>query len=159
MRLVGRIDNLAHEQLKQGGTRMKIGCNPFRRLNRRDFLRIGGASLCGVNLLDILRSHTDASGRPRTPPKQMICVWMAGGPPHTDMFDMKPDSPVDYRGEFRPIRSNVPGLDICELMPRLSRQADKVTIIRSCTTMNRPGDHSRAPMYWLTGNPRLPSGT
>jgi hypothetical protein len=75
------------------------------------------------------------------------------------MFDMKPNSPVDFRGEFRPIRSNVPGLDVCELMPRLSRMADKYTIIRSVTTMNRPGDHSRAPMYWLTGNPRLPSGT
>ena len=138
---------------------MNIGCYPFRRVKRRDFLRIGGASLCGVNLLDLLRGHADAAGRPRTPPKQMICVWMAGGPPHTDMFDMKPDSPVDYRGEFRPIRSNLPGLDVCELMPRLARQADKYTIIRSVTTMNRPGDHSRAPMYWLTGNPRLPSGT
>jgi hypothetical protein len=138
---------------------MKIGCDPFRRLNRRDFLRIGGASLCGVSMLDLLRSHADANGRPRTPPKQMICIWMAGGPPHTDMFDMKPDSPVDYRGEFRPIRSNLPGLDVCELMPRLAQQANKYTIIRSVTTMNRPGDHARAPMYWLTGNPRLPSGT
>jgi hypothetical protein len=138
---------------------MNLGCKSFRDVNRRDFLRIGGASLCGVNLLNLLRSHADASGRPRTPPKQMICVWMAGGPPHTDMFDMKPDSPVDYRGEFRPIRSNVPGLDVCELMPRLGRMADKYTIIRSVTTMNRPGDHARAPMYWLTGNPRLPSGT
>src|SRR5437016_9839922 len=138
---------------------MQPGCESFRRLNRRDFLRIGGASLCGVNLLDLVRARAGASGRPAARPKQMICVWMAGGPPHTDMFDMKPDSPVDYRGEFRPIRSNVRGLDVCELMPRLAQQADKYTIIRSVTTMNRPGDHSRAPMYWLTGNPRLPSGT
>ena len=129
------------------------------KLNRRNFLRIGGASLCGVNLLDIVRARAAATGQPAPRAKQMICVWMAGGPPHTDMFDMKPDSPVDYRGEFRPIRSNLPGLDVCELMPRLSRHADKYTIIRSVTTMNRPGDHSRAPMYWLTGNPRLPSGT
>ena len=131
-------------------------------INRRDLLRIGGASLCGVNMLDVLRAQANAAPNPARPAgraKQMICVWMAGGPPHTDMFDMKPDSPVDYRGEFRPIRSNVPGLDVCELMPRLSRMADKYTIIRSVTTMNRPGDHSRAPMYWLTGNPRLPSGT
>jgi hypothetical protein len=138
---------------------MDIGCNSFRRVNRRDFLRIGGSTLCGVSLLDLLRSRTAASGQPAPRARQMICVWMAGGPPHTDMFDMKPDSPVDYRGEFRPIRSNVPGLDVCELMPRLARLADKYTIIRSVTTMNRPGDHSRAPMYWLTGNPRLPSGT
>ncbi len=137
---------------------MKLG-NSFRRLNRRDFLRIGGSSLCGVSLLDLLRRRAAASGQPAPRARQMICVWMAGGPPHTDMFDMKPDSPVDYRGEFRPIRSSVPGLDICELMPRLARLADKYTIIRSVTTLNRPGDHSRAPMYWLTGNPRLPSGT
>lgn len=129
------------------------------KLNRRNFLRIGGASLCGVNFLDLVRAQAAATGQPSPHAKQMICVWMAGGPPHTDMFDMKPDSPVDYRGEFRPIRSNLPGLDVCELMPRLSRHADKYTIIRSVTTMNRPGDHSRAPMYWLTGNPRLPSGT
>src|SRR5436190_5016434 len=138
---------------------MTIGCESFRQMDRRQFLRIGGATLCGVNLLDLVRAQAGANGRPRATPKQMICVWMAGGPPHTDMFDMKPDSPVDYRGEFRPIRSNVPGLDVCELMPRLSRMADKYTIIRSVTTMNNPGDHARAPMYWLTGNPRLPSGT
>lgn len=138
---------------------MKPGCPSYRQFTRRDFLRIGGASLCGVNLLDIVRARAGAGGRSAPRAKQLICVWMAGGPPHTDMFDMKPDSPVDYRGEFRPIRSNVPGLDVCELMPRLSRLADKYTIIRSVTTMNRPGDHSRAPMYWLTGNPRLPSGT
>ena len=72
---------------------------------------------------------------------------------------MKPNAAAEYRGEFKPIRSNVPGLDVCELMPRLARQADKYTIIRSVTTMNKPGDHARAPYYWLTGNPRLPSGT
>jgi hypothetical protein len=53
----------------------------------------------------------------------------------------------------------VPGIDICELMPGLAKLADKYTIIRSVTTMNKPGDHARAPFYWLTGNPRLPSGT
>src|SRR5476651_1474413 len=137
----------------------KTGCRSFQQLTRRDFLRIGGASLCGVSMLELLQAQADATSRAHARPKQMICVWMAGGPPHTDMFDMKPDSPVDYRGEFRPIRSNVPGLDVCELMPRLAQQADKYTIIRSVTTMNRPGDHARAPMYWLTGNPRLPSGT
>ncbi len=84
---------------------------------------------------------------------------MGGGPPHTDMFDMKPDAAAEYRGEFKPIKTNVPGIDICELMPGLAKHADKYTIIRSVTTMNKPGDHARAPFYWLTGNPRLPSGT
>src|SRR5687768_13079257 len=140
------------------GTFMNLGCETYRRFHRRDVLRIGGASLCGVSLLDVLRARSQAAGvAPKA--KQMIVCWMAGGPPHTDMFDMKPDSPSDYRGEFKPIKSNLPGLDVCELMPKLATMADKYTIIRSCTTMNNPGDHGRAPMYWLTGNPRLPSGT
>lgn len=128
-------------------------------LLRRDFLRIGGASLCGVSLLDVLRAQSQAAGTAAPKAKQMIVCWMAGGPPHTDMFDMKPDSPTDYKGEFKPIKTNLPGLDVCELMPSLAKIADKYTVIRSITTMNQPGDHSRAPMYWLTGNPRLPSGT
>jgi hypothetical protein len=135
---------------------MNTVCNSFRRFSRRDFLRIGGASLCGVSLLDVLKAQ---AGGKAPKARQMICVWLAGGPPHLDMFDMKPDAPVDYRGEFKPIRSKLPGLDVCELMPNLARIADKYTIIRSVTTENKPGDHARAPMYWLTGNPRLPSGT
>ncbi len=138
---------------------MKNACQQFQRHSRRDFLRIGGASLCGVNMLDLLRANSVAGTNPAAKAKQMIVVWMAGGPPHTDMFDMKPDSPADYRGEFQPIATNLPGLQVGELMPKLAQRADKYTVIRSVTTMNKPGDHSRAPMYWLTGNPRLPSGT
>jgi hypothetical protein len=137
---------------------MKKGCELFRRVHRRDFLRIGGLGLCGVTMTDVLRARAAPSSKgPRA--KHMICVWLGGGPPHTDMFDMKPDAPADYRGEFKPIATNVPGIRICELMPGLARLADKYTIIRSVTTMNKPGDHARAPFYWLTGNPRLPSGT
>src|SRR6188474_330293 len=138
---------------------MTIGCPSFRQFMRRNFLQIGGASLCGVTLLDVLRARAHAAGAPTPKAKQIIVCWMAGGPPHTDMFDMKPDSPSDYKGEFKPIKSKLPGLDVCELMPKLADLADKYTIIRSITTMNNPGDHARAPMYWLTGNPRLPSGT
>jgi hypothetical protein len=136
---------------------MKLGCETYRQFSRRNFLRVGGASLCGVSLLDVLRSKSLAAVAPKA--KQMIVCWMAGGPPHTDMFDMKPESPTDFKGEFKPINSNLDGLQVCELMPKLAQMADKYTIIRSVTTMNKPGDHSRAPMYWLTGNPRLPSGT
>src|SRR5947208_692504 len=127
--------------------------------SRRDFLRIGGMSLCGVTMLDVLAAQA-APARPQAAKaKHMICVWMGGGPPHTDMFDMKPDAPAEIRGEFKPIPTNVPGLQVCELMPQLARLADKYTVIRSVTTMNKPGDHARAPAYWLTGHPRMPSGT
>src|SRR4051794_14196710 len=106
---------------------MKIGCDLFRRTHRRDFLRVGGLGLCGVTMLDVLRARTEAapsaSGRTARGPraKHLICVWLGGGPPHTDMFDMKPESPVDYRGEFKPIATNVPGIRIGELMPNLAR--------------------------------------
>jgi hypothetical protein len=136
---------------------MKNSCDQFRHLNRRQFLRVGGLGLCGVTLVDVLRAQATAA--PAAKAKHLICCWMGGGPPHTDMFDMKPDAAAEYRGEFKPIKTNVPGIDICELMPGLSKLADKYTIIRSVTTMNKPGDHARAPFYWLTGNPRLPSGT
>src|SRR5688572_12566326 len=142
-------------------------CSQFRRTNRREFLRVGGTSLCGLSLLEMLGSR--AGAMPKAAPagagaswgkaKNVIVCWMAGGPPHTDMFDMKPESPAEYRGEFAPIKSNVPGLDVCELMPRLSKIADKYTIIRSITTMNNPGDHAQAPLYWLSGNPRRTRGT
>jgi hypothetical protein len=137
---------------------MKNSCDQFRQLHRRQFLRVGGLGLCGVTLLDVLRAQAaSSSSAPKA--KHLICCWMGGGPPHTDMFDMKPDAAAEYRGEFKPIKTNVPGIDICELMPGLAKLADKYTIIRSVTTMNKPGDHARAPFYWLTGNPRLPSGT
>ncbi|MCE9534460.1 MAG: DUF1501 domain-containing protein [Planctomycetes bacterium] len=134
-------------------------CPLFRQHSRRDFLRFGGTSLCGVSLLDVLASQGAVSKAPVAKAKHVICVWMGGGPPHTDMFDMKPDAPEDIRGEFKPIKTNVTGMQVGELLPELAKQADKYTIIRSVTTMNKPGDHARAPYYWLTGNPRLPSGT
>src|SRR5262249_17992636 len=142
----------------QKGATMNV-CKHFLRYNRRDFLRIGGISLCGVSLLDILAAQSRAESRSAPWAKHMICVWMGGGPPHTDMFDMKPDAPAEYRGEFKPIQTNVSSIQVCELMPELAKLADKYTIIRSVTTMNQPGDHARAPFYWLTGNPRLPTGT
>ncbi len=140
---------------------MKNTCESFRRLHRRNFLRVGGLGLCGVSLLDVLRAQgsppVPKQSKPRA--RHMICVWLGGGPPHTDMFDMKPNAPAEYRGEFKPIKTNVSGIEICELMPGLARLANRYTILRSVTTMNKPGDHARAPFYWLTGNPRLPSGT
>src|SRR5262249_24409832 len=144
----------------RGGPIMNNTCALFRRVHRRDFLRVGGLGLCGVSLVDVLRAGSAAT-KPahQARAKHLICVWLGGGPPHTDMFDMKPSAPAEYRGEFKPIQTRVPGLQVGELMPRLARLADRYTIIHSVRTLNKPGDHARAPYYWLTGNPRLPSGT
>jgi hypothetical protein len=137
-----------------------IGCDNFKSFTRRNFLRIGGTGLCGVNLLNLLAARAGASaGAVEPKAKQLLVVWLAGGPPHTDMFDMKPESPSDYRGEFKPVRSANPDLQVCELMPGLARLANKYTIIRSVTTLNNPGDHAQAPLYWLSGNPRRTTGT
>lgn len=125
---------------------------------RRDFLRIGGMGLCGVGALDLLRAQ-GAPGAPPAKARQMIVCWLGGGPPHLDMFDMKPDASEDYRGIFKPIATKLPGLQVGELLPELAKRADKYTVIRSVTTMNKPGDHAQAPLYWLTGNPRLTTGT
>src|SRR5437763_216020 len=98
-------------------------------VSRRDFLRIGGLALGGLALPDLLRA--EATAGVGTSHKAVIMVFLAGGPPHQDMFDLKPGAPDGIRGEFRPIPTNVPGLDICEHMPRLARMMDKFTVIRS----------------------------
>src|SRR5262245_49848071 len=95
-------------------------CKTLLRHTRRDFLRIGGMSLCGITMLDVLQARS-APAKKGGRAKQMICCWMGGGPPHTDMFDMKPDAPAEIRGEFKPIASKVPGLQVGELMPELAK--------------------------------------
>jgi hypothetical protein len=128
--------------------------------SRRDFLRIGGMGLCGVGMLDVLRAQAAPSAvKKAAKAKHLIVCWMGGGPPHLDMFDVKPGAPEDYRGPFKPIQTKVNGLQVGELLPRLAERADKYTVIRSVSTLNKPGDHSQAPLYWLTGNPRLTTGS
>jgi hypothetical protein len=99
---------------------------------RRSFLRVGALALGGLSLSDALRlraSAAPASGRRQ---KSIIMVFLSGGPSHLDMYDMKPEAPREYRGEFSPIATNVPGIDVCELMPMQAKIADKFTILRGC---------------------------
>ena len=98
-------------------------------MSRRTWLRIGGLALGGLALPDILRAQ--AQSGTSNPAKGIIMVLLPGGPTHLDSFDPKPDAPAEIRGEFRPIATNVPGINICEHMPRLARLADKLTIVRS----------------------------
>jgi hypothetical protein len=98
-------------------------------LSRRACLQIGSLGLGGLALPEILRSQAQAAAG--KPIKGVIMILLPGGPTHIDTFDLKPDAPAEIRGEFRPIATNVAGLDICELMPRLAGMADKYTIIRS----------------------------
>jgi hypothetical protein len=99
-------------------------------LPRREFLKVGAPGVAGLTLADLLRLRASAAPG-STRHKAIIMVYLDGWPSHVDMYDLKPDAPVEYRGEFRPIRTNVPGLDICELLPRQAQIADKLAIIRN----------------------------
>ncbi len=100
-------------------------------ISRRSCLRIGSLALGGLALPAILQA--EAASGVRNPAKGIIMVLLPGGPTHLDTFDLKPDAPAEIRGEFRPIATKVPGVDICELLPRLASIADKYSIIRSLT--------------------------
>ena len=118
-------------------------------ISRRSWLRIGGLALGGLALPDILRAEAQsgagrAAGTSR-PIKGVIMVLLPGGPSHLDMYDLKPDAPVEIRGEFRPIATNVPGIEICELLPRLAGMTDKLTLIRSLV-----GFHNDHNTHWCS---------
>lgn len=98
-------------------------------LSRRSYLCIGGLALGGMALPELLKAEATSPGRKRV--QGIINVLLPGGPSHLDTLDLKPDAPVEVRGEFRPIATNVPGLEICELLPRLASLADQYTVIRS----------------------------
>ena len=99
-------------------------------VTRRTFLRIGGLAMGGCSLPSLLQAEEAQAGVPRRH-KAIIMIYLSGGPSHQDMYDLKMDAPSEIRGEFRPIKTNVPGIDICEHMPRLAKMMDKFAIIRS----------------------------
>ncbi|MFO0865437.1 MAG: DUF1501 domain-containing protein [Gemmataceae bacterium] len=115
-------------------------------LNRREWLRLGSVGAAGLALPGLLRA--DARGELQRA-KSCIFIFAWGGPPQQDTFDLKPDAVEEVRGEFKPIATNVPGIQICEHLPRLSRIADHYAIIRSAT--HRFRIHNPAAYYALTG--------
>jgi hypothetical protein len=126
-------------------------------LSRRGFLKAGTLAVGGLTLADLLRlrgstaAATAPAGaaRPRRP-RSVIMVCLGGGPSQLDTYDMKPDAPADFRGEFRPIRSNVPGMQMCELLPEQAKIADRFAVVRSCTWVEP--DHQRIEVF--TGFPK-----
>jgi len=108
--------------------------------SRRRFLQVGALGVGGFTLADLLRAEA-AQGT--SSHKAVINIHLAGGPSHIDTFDLKPDAAREFRGEFNPVTTNVPGIDICEHFPRLAQSADKYAIIRSLT--GSISDHSDYP--------------
>src|SRR6266436_443390 len=110
-------------------------------IHRRGFLKIGAFG-AGLTLADMLRNRAAANtsaGRSSSP-KAAIMIYLPGGPSHMDMYDLKPEAPVEYRGEFRPIATNVPGVQICEHMPQQARMFDKLAVIRSIVSVEEHAD-------------------
>jgi hypothetical protein len=106
--------------------RKRTHCDGY---SRRDFIKVGGMAAGGLSLSQLLGLEAEAGTASSN--KAIINIYLPGGPSHLDMFDLKPDAPSEIRGEFRPIGSNVPGIQICEQFPLLAKMADKFAIIRS----------------------------
>lgn len=123
-------------------------------MRRRSFLEVGGLSVLGMGMADYLRAEEIAklSGE-ETKEKSVIFIWLPGGPPHMETYDMKPDAPLEYRGLFKPIKTNVSGIDVCELLPLHAKCADKYTLIRS--VHHDFSDHGGGHKRFLTG--RIPA--
>jgi hypothetical protein len=119
-------------------------------LTRRSFLKVGFLGLAGLSLADHLRLKAMAAdaGQP-TRDTSVILLWLGGGPSHLDMYDLKPEAPVEFRGEFKEIDTNVSGIHIGEHLPLQARHMDKMSVVRSVTHTN--AGHGMGTHWMLTG--------
>jgi hypothetical protein len=142
---------LAYLNLLEDGAMFSILGNETRLcdgITRRELLRVGGLSLFGgMTLPRLLQASAAPSPTRRGPAKSVILFNLLGGPSHMDMFDMKPDAPREIRGEFEPIRTSLPGLDICEHLPRTARWMHRATVIRTVTH----NYNAHNPLAMMTG--------
>src|SRR5947208_5280269 len=123
-------------------------------ISRREFIQIGSAGFMGLTLPGLFAAQHAMAADKIDNEMSVILVFLWGGPPHQDTFDMKPDSPAEIRGTFKPISTNVPGIQICEHLPMLAKMVDKYTIVRSAT--HDQSVHAQAAHYTLTGNKLAP---
>jgi hypothetical protein len=120
-------------------------------IHRREFLQIGYSGVLGLGLsaLPTRAAGQSREGDPR-PPRSLILVWLTGAPSQLDTFDLKPEAPPEIRGEFKPIATNVAGIQVGEHLPRLAARADKYAIVRSLS--HRENNHLVATHHLLTGH-------
>jgi hypothetical protein len=119
---------------------------------RRDFLKLGlTAAGGGMGFTSLLRAREAAPQPSISRPVNCILVWLDGGPSHYEMFDPKPDAPEDIRGQFKPIKTSVPGVHFSECVPHLAKAADKFTVLRSVT--HKDPNHGGGNHYMMTGAP------
>lgn len=123
-------------------------------ISRRSFMQIGGLAMGGMALPQLLQAEAAAGvGNSK---KSIIMIFLPGGPPHQDMWDLKMDAPSEVRGEFTPISTNVPGIEICELFPRLAGMSDKLSYIRSMVGCS--GQHYAHQCLTGHDNRNMPQG-
>ena len=122
-------------------------------ITRRNFLRVGSLTAFGLSLPQYLSARAAETG------KDVSCIllWLQGGISHIDSFDPKPEAPAEIRGEFGVIDTNVPGIQLCDPLPKLARHQDKYSILRSLNPRN--GSHGVADAYMITGHPFNPALT
>ena len=138
--------------------RMAKMCDGY---SRREFLRVGGSTLFGLSLPQVFSlqarataASSFAGSKGYGAAKSVIMLFLQGGPSHIDIWDPKPDAPANIRGEFKPIKTNVAGIQLSETMPMLAKQADKATLIRSMSyTPAGLFNHTAAIYQMLTGYP------
>lgn len=132
------------------GVRMATPAESPGRTTRRELLRIGALAPFGLGLGNVLANEAGRT-RPSTrrPAKSCILIFLEGGPSHVDLWDMKPNAPAEVRGEFRPIRTRVPGVVVCEHLPRLATQIHHLAQVRSVT--HTITDHNAGTYFALTG--------
>jgi hypothetical protein len=120
-------------------------------IQRRTVMKIGALGLGGLALPQLLRHEAHAAETAGVKPrrKSVILLWLAGGPSHIDMYDLKPDAPAEFRGEFQPVGTNVPGIDISEHLPLQARIMDKLSLVRSAFHTN--AGHGMGSQWMLTG--------
>jgi hypothetical protein len=118
-------------------------------VTRRSFLRVGSLAVGGLSLPWLLRQSARGAEARTTSRKSVIQIWLAGGPSHIDMYDLKPNAPAEIRGEFKPIATNVNGIQISEHLPRQARIMDKLAIVRSGYHTN--AGHGMGSQWMLTG--------
>jgi hypothetical protein len=127
-------------------------------ITRRDAVKVGVLGATGLTLSGILRAEAFAAAKGKTLPGKAtsaIFINLTGGPSHMDTFDLKPDAPDEFRGEFNPIKTNVPGVEISEHLPKLAQCADKFAILRGVS--HTLAAHRLGQEYVMTGNRPLPS--
>src|SRR5690606_11018631 len=124
-------------------------------VNRRNFIKAGALGMTGLTLSNYLRTTACANETKPSRAQAAIMIYLSGGPSHMDTFDLKPDAPAEKRGEFNPIPTNVPGIEISEHLPALANHADKFAILRGVS--HTLAAHELGRHYLNTGNRPLPS--